>query len=114
LKQTSDRPTATIQAVGANKDEKGRFLVSGTLSFDTVPDLMIQAKRLFASVDTVVVDLSGVGSCNSAGLAVVLEMARLMRKQHKTICFREIPEQIHTFARAYSVDKELTQAGLLC
>ena len=114
MKQASDRPTATIQVVSANQDEKGRFLVSGTLGFDTVPDLMKQAKRLFASVDAVVVDFSGVSSCNSAGLAVVLEMARLMRQQQKTICFREVPEQIHTFARAYSVDKELTQAGLLC
>ena len=112
--RANDRPTAIIQAVSATQDEKGRFLVSGTLGFDTVPDLMKQAKRLFASVDTAIVDFSGVGSCNSAGLAVVLEMARVMRQQHKTICFRDVPEQIHTFARAYSVDEELAEAGLLC
>ena len=75
---------------------------------------MKQAINLFAAVDTVVVDFSGVDSCNSAGLAVVLEMARRMREQHKTICFDNLPEQIHTFARAYSVDEKLGEAGLLC
>ncbi len=114
MKQISDRPSATIQAVSANQDDKGRFLVSGTLEFDTVPAMMKQALRLFASVDTIVVDFSGVDSCNSAGLAVVLEMARLMRQQQKTICFHHLPEQIHTFARAYSVDEKLGEAGLLC
>ena len=112
--RASDRPTATIEAVSANQDGRGRFIVSGALSFDTVPDLLKQAKRLFASVDTAIVDFSGVGSCNSAGLAVVLEMASMMREQKKTICFRAVPEQLHTFARAYSVDNELTKAGLLC
>jgi ABC-type transporter Mla MlaB component len=114
LKQVSDPPSATIQAISANQDDKRHFLVSGALVFDTVPALMKQSLSLFASVDTIIVDFSGVDSCNSAGLAVVLEMARLMRQQHKTICFKELPDQIHTFARAYSVDEKLGEAGLLC
>jgi len=114
LKQTPESPIATIQAVSASQDDKGRFLVSGTLDFATVPDLMKQAKRLFATVDSLVVDFSSVENCNSAGLAVILEMAKEMQQQNKTICFHSLPEQIHTFARAYSVEKELSEAGLLC
>lgn len=89
-------------------------MIGGRLGFDTVPDLMAQAMRLFAKVDAVVVDFSEVESCNSAGLAVLLEIARVMREQDKTFCFRSLPEQIYTFARAYSVDKELSEAGILC
>jgi ABC-type transporter Mla MlaB component len=110
----SGPPGATIEALSPRQDNKGRFLVSGALSFDTVPDLMKQTERLFATADAVIVDFSGVQNCNSSGLAVILEMARLMRRQNKTICFQSLPQQIHTFARAYSVEKELAQAGLLC
>ncbi|MGB5520452.1 MAG: STAS domain-containing protein [Gammaproteobacteria bacterium] len=114
MKSAANPPGATIQAVSASQGDNGRFLVSGALVFDTVPELMKQAQRLFATVDRVVVDFSGVQHCNSSGLAVILEMARLMRRQNKTICFQSLPQQIHTFARAYSVDEELAQAGLLC
>lgn len=114
MKQSPDSPSATIQAVTGGDEEKARFVISGTLVFDTVPDLMKQANRLFAAFDSVVVDFSQVQSCNSAGLAVILHIAREMRQQNKSVCFQSIPEQIHIFARAYSVEKELAQSGLLC
>lgn len=75
---------------------------------------MKQAFRLFTPYDSVVIDFSGVDSCNSAGLAVILEIAKQMRQQNKTVCFQSIPEDIHTFARAYSIEKEFSQSGLLC
>jgi ABC-type transporter Mla MlaB component len=114
LKKKPDFPTATIQAVSASQKDKGRFLVSGVLGFDNTPDLMKQARRLFASVDSVVVDFSGVEGCNSAGLAIILEMTREVWQQNKTICFVSLPKQVRTFARAYSVEKELSEAGFLC
>ena len=75
---------------------------------------MKQAFRQFTTYDSVVIDFSGVDSCNSAGLAVILEIARQMHQQNKTVCFQSIPEDIHTFARAYSIEKEFSQSGLLC
>jgi phospholipid transport system transporter-binding protein len=103
---------AEIHADGASN--KGGFKVSGVLNFDTVPAMMKNAKRLLSSAESATIDFSQVESCNSAGLAVVLEMARIMRQQNKSICFVSLPEQIRTFARAYSVEKELEEAGLLC
>jgi ABC-type transporter Mla MlaB component len=114
LKKTPDSPTATIRPVNDSSSDKAYFVVSGILGFDTVPGLMKQAVRLFASCDAAVVDFSGVENCNSAGLAVILEIARLMRQQNKAVCFKSLPEQIYTFARAYSIEKELSQSGLLC
>jgi anti-anti-sigma factor len=114
LKKSPAAPAATIRPANGNADDKGHFVVSGILGFDTVPELMKQARRLFASCDSVVVDFSGVEHCNSAGLAVMLEMARQMRQQNKSVCFKSLPEQIYTFARAYSIEKELSQSGLLC
>lgn len=110
----ADSPGATISAVDSSEKDKGCFLVTGTLGFDSVPELMKQALSLFAPFDSVVVDFSGVDHCNSAGLAIILEFARQMRQQDKTICFKSIPEDIYTFARAYSIEKEFSQSGLLC
>jgi anti-anti-sigma factor len=114
LKKSPDAPAATITPINDNATEKGHFVVSGVLGFDTVPELMRQARRLFAACDSVIVDFSGVENCNSAGLAVILEMARQMQQQNKAVCFKSLPEQINTFARAYSIEKELIQSGLLC
>ena len=114
MKKTPDFPTATIREISASQNDKGHFVVSGTLVFDTAPGLMKQARKLFTPFKSVVVDFSGVDHCNSAGLAVVLEIAQQMRQQNKSVCFQSLPEQIHTFARAYSIDKEFSQSGLLC
>ena len=114
MKKSPDSPTATVSEISDSKDGKGRFLVSGTLGFDTVPDLMKQAKRLFAPFDSIVVDFSGVDNCNSAGLAIVLEIVKQMRQQNKSVCFQALPDQICTFARAYSIEKEFSQLDLLC
>lgn len=114
MKKTTGIPTATIREAGSSQNDKVRFVVSGTLGFDTAPDLMKQAWRLFAPFDSIEVDFSGVEHCNSAGLAVVLEIVKHMRQQNKSVCFKSLPDQICTFARAYSIEKEFTQLDLLC
>jgi ABC-type transporter Mla MlaB component len=100
---------ADISAAGGS-----RFRIDGMLDFDTVPLLMKQARQLFASVsDSVQVDFAGVTGCNSAGLALLLEMAREMKRQNKSIQFLNMPKHIRTFAEAYAVADELEAAGLL-
>jgi phospholipid transport system transporter-binding protein len=114
LKQTPDTPTATIREISSSQNDKGHFVVNGALGFDTAPGLMKQVGRLFAPFESVVVDFSAVDHCNSAGLAVVLEIAQQMRQQNKSVCFQSLPEKIHTFARAYGIEKEFSESGLLC
>lgn len=89
------------------------FRIDGMLDFDTVPLLLKQAHKLFAASDTIQLDFAGVTGCNSAGLALVLEMAREMKRQNKSIQYLNIPQQIRTFAEAYAVADELESAGLL-
>jgi phospholipid transport system transporter-binding protein len=90
-----------------------RFRIDGVLDFDTVPQLMKQAQKLFAVADQVQVDFAGVTGCNSAGLALLLEMDRVMKQRNKPIQFFNLPQQIRTFAEAYAVDDELEAMGLL-
>jgi ABC-type transporter Mla MlaB component len=100
--------TADIAAAGGKL-----FRIDGMLDFDTVPLLMKQAHLLFAASDTIQLDFAGVTGCNSAGLALVLEMAREMKRQNKSIQFLNMPQHIRTFAEAYDVADELESAGLL-
>ncbi len=104
--------TATTPADISVVDDK-RFRIDGVLDFDTVPRLMNQARRLFSTADSIHVDFVGVTGCNSAGLALLLELAREMKQRNKSIEFHNMPRQIRIFAEAYDVADELESAGLL-
>ena len=81
--------------------------VSGELNFETVPVLMKKAESLFASREQVSINLAAVTDSNSAGLALLLEMTRVMKLQNKPINFENLPEQICIVATAYGIDCEL-------
>lgn len=81
--------------------------ISGVLNFETVPVLMKKAEQLFGKLDKVSVDLAEVSDSNSAGLAMLVEMQRIIKMQKKSIDFKNLPEQITIIATAYGIDTEL-------
>ena len=81
--------------------------VQGVLNFETVPALMKDAEQLFKKMDRARVNFAGVVDSNSAGLALLFEMARTMKLSNKSIDFEELPEQIVIVAQAYGIDSEL-------
>ncbi|MDT8452753.1 MAG: STAS domain-containing protein [Gammaproteobacteria bacterium] len=86
---------------------KNSVRISGVLNFETVPVLMKQAEQLFGELDKVSVDLAEVSDSNSAGLAMLVEMQRIIKMQKKSIDFKNLPEQITIIAAAYGIDTEL-------
>ena len=95
--------TASLSAVG-----ESAIKVHGVLDFETVPVLAKEAAKLLKSMSEVQVSFAEVEDSNSAGLALMLEMARCMRKDKKRISFTDLPEQMLIVARAYGIDEELT------
>jgi phospholipid transport system transporter-binding protein len=81
--------------------------VQGVLDFETVPVLAKEAERLFRKMDKVHVSFADVEDSNSTGLALLLEMARIMKLDNKSISFSELPEQMFIVARAYGMNSEL-------
>lgn len=81
--------------------------VQGVLNFETVPALAKEAERLFKKMDKVHVSFAEVKDSNSAGLALLLEMARCTKLNNQSINFAELPEQMIIVARAYGLDSEL-------
>jgi phospholipid transport system transporter-binding protein len=71
-----------------------RFGVEGVLDFDTVVPLMAESGGYFAGKERLEVDLKGVRSANSAGLALLLEWLDLARRQGISLRFRNLPESL--------------------
>lgn len=100
---TSSKPTST-----ASLSVSGDLIkVKGILNFETVPALAKKAEPLLKKMNKVRVNFADVEDSNSAGLALLLDMARTMKLSNKSIDFEELPEQIIIVARAYGVDSQL-------
>jgi ABC-type transporter Mla MlaB component len=89
-----------------------KYLISGAVDFSTVPDLMIQASGFFASYlqsepQAIEIDLSKVTSCNSAALALMLEMAKQAQSKSVELHFKNVPKTLLTIAKAYGVESEI-------
>ena len=99
------------------QQSKQKYLISGTVDFTTVPDLMQTAKQLLTSAgntvmaqteaESVSIDLSKITDCNSAGLALMLEMVKQARSNNIELHFENLPDTLLTIAKAYGVENEI-------
>lgn len=86
-----------------------RHAPSGALSFDTVAQHLSASRTWFASGAEVDIDLAGVSHADSAGLALLVEWARLARQAHGAVRFINTPMQIDNLIRVAGL-KELLAA----
>lgn len=82
------------------------MLVTGMLNITTVN--RIHQESLGSFQDTVSIpasiDLTGVNSVDSAGLALLIEWVRLGRRQNRNITFLNIPTRMLPLARLFGVE----------
>jgi phospholipid transport system transporter-binding protein len=71
-----------------------RFGVEGVLDFTTAARLASEGERLFKGRGPIEIDLRGVSSANSAGLALLLEWMELARRRNLPLRFRNLPESL--------------------
>ena len=74
------------------------FRVEGVLGFDTVSRLLADSDARFRPGRTLRVDLAGVTSANSAGLALILEWMDLARQRDCELALCNLPESIERIA----------------
>jgi ABC-type transporter Mla MlaB component len=97
-----------------------KYLVSGVVDFSTLPELMKSASVIFQSLKKsatanvnanaesgITVDLSKITACNSAGLALILDMAKQAGSENVKLHFEKVPETLLTIAKAYGVEDEI-------
>ena len=93
------------------------YLITGTVDFSTVPGLMVRAKGFLKSAGNkaaaqadagkISIDLSKITDCNSAGLALMLEMVKHARSNNIELHFENLPDTLLTIAKAYGVEEEI-------
>ena len=101
------------QADITQQDQK-RYSITGVIDFSTVPDLMSKVAAIYkagkqSSLSELDIDLSQVTECNSAGLALILEMAKDARANNITLHLAKIPESLLSIARAYGIESEIRE-----
>lgn len=91
-----------------------KYTITGAVDFSTAPGLMKQAAAFFkpykqSASTKVEVDLSQITDCNSAGLALMLEMVKDARRNNIDLYFKNLPEALLTIAKAYGVESEIRE-----
>jgi phospholipid transport system transporter-binding protein len=80
---------------GAIRREGNTVNVSGALTFQTVPDYLLQSSAWAGGPDgDLTVNLAGVTRADSAGLALLLEWLRMTRAGGRALKFTGVPEQV--------------------
>ncbi len=90
--------------------EDGCFILSGTLSFKTVPVIWRQGLDLFKEAPSLMLDLSAIERSDSAGVALLIDWMRFARSHNKPISYFNMPQQMLAIVRASSLDAILPLA----
>lgn len=86
----------------------GRIVVSGPLTFQTVPPLVSQASTWLQQDNSeFTVDLSGVSRADSAGVALLLEWWQTLHAAQRRLTYTGVPGQVETFIRINGLDSTL-------
>ncbi len=87
----------------------GHFALSGEMSFDTAEQILQASERPFEEHTSLEIDLSGVTSSDSAGLALLLEWVTWANHTVREIRYLGMPERVMAIARTTEVDELLTR-----
>lgn len=82
----------------------GCFALSGTMGFKTADRILRESEGMFGEHTRIEVDLEGVGSTDSAGLALLLEWITWANHTVREIRFLNTPEKINAIAKTTEVD----------
>jgi phospholipid transport system transporter-binding protein len=85
----------------------GRFNLKGSLVFGTVTEALRRSRELFADHQRIEIDLSGVESTDSAGLALLVEWTGWAQREGRSLRLHHLPDQALALARISEIDKLL-------
>ena len=84
------------------------MVVKGELTFDTVVDALRQASPLFGTQGDVKLDLRSVKRIDSAGLSLLIEWVRQLRRQQRRLTVLNPPHQLGRLAKISGVNDIFT------
>ncbi len=87
----------------------GHFCLSGEMTFDTAERILQASEKPFEEHTRLEIDLSGVTTSDSAGLALLLEWVTWANHTVREIRFSGMPERVLSIAKTTEVDGLLTR-----
>jgi len=81
--------------------------VSGAVDFNTARQILEQVQAKLVQGGPGIIDLGGVNSTNSAGLAVMVEWLSVAKREGLEIKFRNVPSGLKELAKVCQVDELL-------
>lgn len=85
----------------------GRLVLTGELTFASVPGLWPQAAPLFSGQAGLEIDLSGVARADSAGLALLVAWQAQAAAVGCAVRYAQVPDRLQAIARISEVDSIL-------
>jgi phospholipid transport system transporter-binding protein len=85
----------------------GSYQVTGHLVFDTVRDLLRSSADVLQTESQQSIDLSGVASADSAGLALLIEWYCAAENAKRTVRFIGVPNQLRALAKLSNLETVL-------
>lgn len=91
---------------------EGRYRLAAPLTFATVPALQARGTALIQQGGgALVIDLSGISTADSAGLALLVDWLAEARARGGSLRYEQIPETLHALARLSEVDTLIAPAA---
>ena len=88
----------------------GRLTVRGDLDFENAPSALARGLTLLGDARDCEVDLSGLSSGDSAGLAVLIEWLSSARRRGARLRYTGVPSQMRAIARISDLEDLLSPA----
>ena len=104
-------PIDGVPAAASVTLEGDRVGIIGRLDFTTAREVCARVTPAIESAPSVTVDLAGVTSSNSAGLALVVEWLAAARRAGHEVRFANVPDGLRQLARVCQVDAMLGAAS---
>lgn len=92
-----------------NADDDGRWHLSGTLDYATVPNIWPKVDRLLTAQGDVQISLAGVDRTNSAAMVMLVEARALANKRGCRLQFHDVPADLLELARMSGCDGLILQ-----
>ena len=93
---------------GFSEQGDGRWSLSGTLDFETVPALLGRVPAVVRTAGPVEIDLQAVTRADSAGLALLIECLRAADRSGNAVHFVNVPQQLLSIARVSGLQEILS------
>ncbi|MDO9169792.1 MAG: STAS domain-containing protein [Methylobacter sp.] len=94
-----------MSPLNITKEGPGNFVIEGNLTFATIDKQTLKSFSFLKSAKEITLDLAGVSSTDSAGLALMIEWIRYSQHNRTHIIFKNIPKQLLNLAKLSGFDQ---------